>query len=565
MRATRPLFRLDPGWLFILAGLAVCAAGVLLPAQADLRALEDQLALLQGEEARAYQRLAAHADFIDQVDRGEPGIIKRLAAAQLNLVPEGDKPVLLSGGEASPVTEWIDATVDLNLRPPPIDPASTLSRWANGQSRLWMFGGGIMAVFIGLLISPEGSRARRKLVAAMPLVSQEWESRRVFESPGAADATWNADEDDADVEATNATYAEYAALAVEDGTEFNRPDDVHASLPATADIDPQADLQQQEDTVDLEEDELPARTRSVIDDNVAWHNAATVEHAGEVIIEAKEVVAAEPIDTNLPRLAATLFDVGEDDDGGDGVSAETDDRTTATATEDETEAMAGDTAEAEDDADVWSIDDAVRLSETSLLFPTAGGSSEPNAIDASEDEASRVAEVTGDPGGDPVGDPAAPAMNVADVAPAKTGRRKRRRKRDRHIEVKGRSEEIEAADVHEAAVEGAANAPADADDDTSDEVSADDAADADQSTSRVTPKRRTTRKAFSTDDDSAASIPFLRYRAVEDDDADDAAAHVAADDDDDMPVMAADADAPGDDDAPFDADEVDRDAPVDDD
>ena len=110
MRATGPLFQFDPGWLFIGAGLAVCAAGVLLPAQADLRALEGQLAHLQAEEARAYQRLAAHSDFIDQVDRNDPAMIKRLAAAQLNLVPQGDTPLLLASHEVSPVTGWIDST-----------------------------------------------------------------------------------------------------------------------------------------------------------------------------------------------------------------------------------------------------------------------------------------------------------------------------------------------------------------------------------------------------------------------------------------------------------------------
>src|SRR5688572_12626858 len=100
MRVTRPLFLFDPGWLFVLVGLIVCAAGVLLPAQADLHALEQQLAQLQSEEARAYQRLAAHADFIDQVENGDPSIIKRLAAAQLNVVPDGDKPLLLSSTDA---------------------------------------------------------------------------------------------------------------------------------------------------------------------------------------------------------------------------------------------------------------------------------------------------------------------------------------------------------------------------------------------------------------------------------------------------------------------------------
>jgi hypothetical protein len=151
---TRPLFQFDPGWLFILAGLAVCAAGVLLPAQSDLEALQRQFHQLQSEENRAYARLKAHADFMDQVDRADPALVRRLAAAQLNMVPEGDTPVLLAASSSSPVTSWIENTIELDIRPPKPAPVSTLGRWANGPQRLWFFGAGIMSVFVGLILSP---------------------------------------------------------------------------------------------------------------------------------------------------------------------------------------------------------------------------------------------------------------------------------------------------------------------------------------------------------------------------------------------------------------------------
>jgi len=158
-RITKPFFHFDPGWLFILSGLALCAAGILLPAQADVEALQRQLEQLRDEESRALARLKAHADFLDQVDRADPALIKRLAAAQLNLVPEGDRPVLRATSNTAPVTNWVDSTVSFDIRPPKPQPVSTLSRWATGPQRLWMFGGGILAVFIGVLLSPE-SRGR---------------------------------------------------------------------------------------------------------------------------------------------------------------------------------------------------------------------------------------------------------------------------------------------------------------------------------------------------------------------------------------------------------------------
>ena len=162
---TRPLFQFDSGWLFILAGLAVCAAGVLLPAQSDLEALQRQLQQLRSEENMAYARLKAHADFMDQVDRADPALVRRLAAAQLNMVPEGDTPVLLAGSTSSPVTSWIENTIDLDIRPPKPAPISTLGRWANGPNRLWFFGGGIMAVFFGLILSSPARRVSRSTPA----------------------------------------------------------------------------------------------------------------------------------------------------------------------------------------------------------------------------------------------------------------------------------------------------------------------------------------------------------------------------------------------------------------
>src|SRR5436190_10794224 len=149
-----PLFRLDPGWLFVLAGLAVCAAGVLLPAQADLHSLRLQLDELRNEEARWYARLKAHSDFVDQVDRGEPELVRRLAATQLNMIPAGETPVLLSTTNTAPVTHWIDQTVKVEASPVKPLPISALSRLANGPDRLWLFAGGIMCVFIGLLMGP---------------------------------------------------------------------------------------------------------------------------------------------------------------------------------------------------------------------------------------------------------------------------------------------------------------------------------------------------------------------------------------------------------------------------
>jgi hypothetical protein len=157
-RTADPLARLDPGWLFVIAGLVMCAAAITVPAQSDLLQLRRQLAVLRDEETLLAARLRAHAAFLDDLCEAEPALVRRLAAAQLNLVPEGERPVLMVRSTSASVGDWIESTV----RELPIErserPASLLSRLTEGRQRLWVLGGSVFCVFVGLLLGPATSR-----------------------------------------------------------------------------------------------------------------------------------------------------------------------------------------------------------------------------------------------------------------------------------------------------------------------------------------------------------------------------------------------------------------------
>lgn len=162
MRTTQPLFRFDPGWLFITAGLVLCVAGVLLPAQRDLFALNQQLEDLRRQEQHLNERLHSHAKFLSAFEADHPVLTKRLAAVQLNLAPAGDTPVLLASGRTGAVADWIEAKAP----PPPASqakwPDSILSRLATGPYRLWLIGGSVLCVFMGLLTTSMPVRSRQE-------------------------------------------------------------------------------------------------------------------------------------------------------------------------------------------------------------------------------------------------------------------------------------------------------------------------------------------------------------------------------------------------------------------
>lgn len=142
---------LDPGWGFLLAGLAALAAAVLIPAQLDLVEAEHQRNRALVYEALHTERLERHQAFLNALDQGDPILLRALAASQLNLIPVG----LQQLGDV-PTAE--PASVFAHLEPPPAAAPkrprldSRLARLATHRTtRLLLIVGGAIAVFIALL------------------------------------------------------------------------------------------------------------------------------------------------------------------------------------------------------------------------------------------------------------------------------------------------------------------------------------------------------------------------------------------------------------------------------
>lgn len=164
-RVTAPLFRIDPGWLFIAAGLAICVVGVLAPAQHDLQTLRHRLDELRRQETYAYAQLRAYSDFLDELEREDPALFDRLAAAQLNKMPVGYEPILLTSSVSARITDWIDESIEIEPEPPVLHIRSRITKLASGPHRLWLFGGAVLSVFVGLLLGPDVETAPRRLAA----------------------------------------------------------------------------------------------------------------------------------------------------------------------------------------------------------------------------------------------------------------------------------------------------------------------------------------------------------------------------------------------------------------
>jgi hypothetical protein len=160
--APRPLVRIDAGWLFVIGGLAMLVAVVLLPGRRAVHEMREQLRVIKDQEIYAYQRLNAHEEFLAGLRSGDQQIIRRLAASHLNLVPEGETAIMLAASLDQTVPDWIDETVPFEASRPGPYPDTLLIRLAEGRHRLWLLCGSVLVIFFGLIMGPDfDSRPKR--------------------------------------------------------------------------------------------------------------------------------------------------------------------------------------------------------------------------------------------------------------------------------------------------------------------------------------------------------------------------------------------------------------------
>ena len=260
-----PLFRIDPGWPFVIAGLLLLVAGVLIPAQRDLQELRNTLEIHRALEDQSIRQLAAYDRFLNDLEHGDEQLVGRLAASQLNLMPKDERSMLLVPTLNATVTQWIEDSEPAILPNPPAYPDTLLSRLATGPRRLWVLACGAFLVFIGLMLSPSAPSSRRGV--RRPETETETETEPSPEPmPVAAVATAVAavstlviDDSDASSEEHEAQAAEEAAVAVlEQPAPSSRLDEAFGAIDAeaaVAEVESEAELDVEDDReVDVEDD-----------------------------------------------------------------------------------------------------------------------------------------------------------------------------------------------------------------------------------------------------------------------------------------------------------------------
>ena len=151
-----PISYLDPGWLYMLAGLALLAATVLIPATDDLGEVQLQRDRALAIERHQQRRVDNYGEYLEALKREEPPLVMALAASQLNQIPASRSLVLetpegMGGAKATAAIFAALEPGDLSL-PERHRPRSLLHRWATGEgSRTWLIAAGGVCLLMGVL------------------------------------------------------------------------------------------------------------------------------------------------------------------------------------------------------------------------------------------------------------------------------------------------------------------------------------------------------------------------------------------------------------------------------
>lgn len=154
MRVTMPFFNPDPGWLFLVAGVALIVCAAVIPEAEKVHSMRNQLQAIRFAEQHNFARMSACSRFLDDLKAGDQGLVRRLAASQLNLMPRGETALLIATSIDATPSDWIEASVI----PPSYEaepyPDTLLARWTLGPQRLWVIASGAFCIFLGLIFGP---------------------------------------------------------------------------------------------------------------------------------------------------------------------------------------------------------------------------------------------------------------------------------------------------------------------------------------------------------------------------------------------------------------------------
>ena len=155
-----PLSRIDTGWPLLLAGLALVAAVVLIPAWDELERVRFERDKLLAMDAQGRERIRRQARYLAALERGDEALVRSLALDQMRLVPAG-RSAVLEPPPPGPVDIYAQLEPPPRTLTAPVPADSARARMARrDRVRPWLLGLGALMVLVGAVVGSGGGVRR---------------------------------------------------------------------------------------------------------------------------------------------------------------------------------------------------------------------------------------------------------------------------------------------------------------------------------------------------------------------------------------------------------------------
>lgn len=138
----------------MLCGLVLTVSAIILPAQQDLEELKLKRVVIQENVDELEYQIEIYKDFLQDLQEDNPELHQRIVEMQFNTLASGTPVVVDSSASQTPL-EWLAQRIrrdrDVSMQ---TEQSSILANLSSGRNRLFLFGLGVFAMFVGLVKGP---------------------------------------------------------------------------------------------------------------------------------------------------------------------------------------------------------------------------------------------------------------------------------------------------------------------------------------------------------------------------------------------------------------------------
>jgi len=146
-----PVLRTSFGWIYLISGLTLTVAAIVLPAHHDLDILKQKKAAIVEDTADLQHQIIVHQTFLEDLKRQDPVLRERVIQMQFNQQPTGATVVIDRAASKTPL-DWIAQRARQERVVYLEEPKNSfLAMMTNGKNRLWLAGAGVFIIFVGLI------------------------------------------------------------------------------------------------------------------------------------------------------------------------------------------------------------------------------------------------------------------------------------------------------------------------------------------------------------------------------------------------------------------------------